>query len=150
MRRIALGIGLAALTAFAACHWLLPERYAVNAPIAHLLWGRGVAAPPPESFGTRIRAPEGFSVALFAEGVPNARLLRFTASGDLLVSEPREGSVLLLQRDADCDGKSDGRRVLLSGLDRPHGLDLAEGWLYVAEHTAVGRVRFDPATGATS
>jgi len=150
LRRIAAGIALAGLTGFAACRWLLPERFAVNAPIAHLLWGRGVAAPPPESFGTRIRAPEGFSVGLFAEGIPNARMLRFTAAGDLLVSQPREGAVLLLERDADGDGRSDGRRVILSGLDRPHGLDLHDGWLTVAEHTAVGRVRFDAAARATT
>src|SRR5262249_8839482 len=150
MRRIAAGTALAALAGLAACHWLLPERYAVNAPIAHLLWGRGVPAPPPEDFGTRIRAPEGFSVGLFADAIPNARVLRFTAAGDLLVSEPREGRVLLLLRDADGDGRSDGRRVLLTGLDRPHGIALADGWLVVAEHTAVGRVRFDAEQGAVS
>jgi len=150
MRRVAAGIALAALAGFAACHWLLPERFAVNAPISHLLWGRGVAAPPPESFGTRIQAPEGFAVGLFADEIPNARFLRFTAAGDLLVSQPREGKVLLLRRDADGDGRSDGRRVVLSGLDRPHGLELADGWLIVAEHSAVGRVRFDAEAGATS
>jgi glucose/arabinose dehydrogenase len=32
----------------------------------------------------------------------------------------------------------------------PHGLDVHDGWLYVAETDAVGRIRFDPATRATS
>jgi glucose/arabinose dehydrogenase len=41
-------------------------------------------------------------------------------------------------------------RPLLEGLVRPHGLALHEGWLYVAERTAIGRVRFDTATGRTS
>jgi glucose/arabinose dehydrogenase len=133
-----------------ACHWLLPERYAVNAPIAHLIFGSSAGAPPPETIGTRIHAPDGFSVGLFAEGIPNARFLRFTPAGDLLVSQPREGSVLLLERDADGDGRSDGRRVLLTGLDRPHGLEFHDGWLLVAEGGAIGRVRFDAAAGAPS
>jgi glucose/arabinose dehydrogenase len=38
---------------------------------------------------------------------------------------------------------------LVEGLDRPHGLDLHDGWLYVAEGGAVGRLRFDPATRRT-
>ena len=35
-------------------------------------------------------------------------------------------------------------------MNRPHGLDLHDGWLYVAETDAVGRIRFDPASGNTS
>jgi glucose/arabinose dehydrogenase len=143
MRRLATGLVLAGIVAIGACRWLLPERFAVNAPLAHLIFGRGGDAPPPESLGTRIRAPEGLSVGLFAEGVRNARFLRFTPAGDLLVSQPREGVVLLLERDADGDGRADGRRVLLDGLDRPHGLELHDGWLVVAEGGAIGRARFD-------
>jgi glucose/arabinose dehydrogenase len=148
MRRLAAVV--AGLAAFGACYWLVPERFAVNAPLGHLLFGRGVGAPPPELLGTRIRALEGLSVGVFAEGIANARFLRFTPAGDLLVSQPREGAVLLLERDADADGRSDGRRVLLGGLDRPHGMDLHDGWLYVAESGAVGRIRFDAAARATS
>jgi len=150
MGRFGARFALAGLVAFGACHWLLPERFAVNAPLGHLLFGRGAGAPPAESLGTRIRAPEGLRVGLFAEGLLNARLLRFTEAGDLLVSQPREGTVLLLERDADGDGRSDGRRAILSGLDRPHGIDLHGGWLYVAEGSAIGRVRFDAAARAAS
>jgi glucose/arabinose dehydrogenase len=144
MRRLSLAAALLVGVAFAACHWLLPERFAVNAPLAHLLFGRGGAAPAADAFGTRIRAPAGFSVGLWAEGLTGARWLRPTPAGDLLVSLPREGRVVLLERDADGDGRADGRREILAGLSRPHGLDFHEGWLYVAETDAVGRVRFDP------
>jgi glucose/arabinose dehydrogenase len=149
MKRSA-GVLLATLVAFASCRWLLPERFAVNAPLAHLILGRGVGAPPPETLGTRIRPPAGLAVGLFADGIANARLLRVTATGDLLVSQPRAGTILLLERDADGDGRSDGRRAILSELDRPHGIDLHDGWLYVAEAGAVGRVRFDAAARAVS
>jgi glucose/arabinose dehydrogenase len=135
---------------FGACHWLLPERFAVNAPIAHLLFQRGVEAPPPATVAERLRVPEGFSIDQFFVGLPNARFLRPTEAGDLLVSVPRTGSIHLLERDADGDGRADASRTLLEGLEKPHGLDLHEGWLYVAETNAIGRIRFDPALRTTS
>jgi glucose/arabinose dehydrogenase len=76
-------------------------------------------------------------------GLPNARFLRFTPAGDLLVSTPRSGRIFLVERDSDGDGRPDGVRPLLEGLDRPHGLDLHDGWLYVGETGAIARVRFD-------
>jgi glucose/arabinose dehydrogenase len=120
----------------------LPERYAVNVPLGQL-FGARVAAPTSDSFGARIRVSAGFAVGLFADSIPNARFLRFTRAGDLLVSTPRTGRILLLERDADGDGRADGVRTLLEGLNRPHGIDLHEDWLYVAERDAVGRVGFD-------
>ena len=56
---------------------------------------------------------------------------------------PRNGRVTLLERDADGDGRADAVRPLLDDLDRPHGLDFHDGWLYVAEGTSVGRIRYD-------
>ena len=95
----------------------------------------------------RLRVPPGFAVNTYASGIPNARMLRFTETGDLLVSEPRQGTVFLLERDRNGDGAADGRRVLLQGLNRPHGIALHDGWLYVAEMDAVLRVRFDASSG---
>lgn len=95
------------------------------------------------AFGARIRVPRGFTMSTWAEGIANARFLRFTGAGDLIVSAPRQGKVFLVERDGDGDGRADGVRVLLDELDRPHGLALRDGWLYVAETGAVLRVRFD-------
>jgi glucose/arabinose dehydrogenase len=142
--RGAVGLLVAAALAVGACRWLLPERYAVNAPLGQLLFGRGGEPPPPDAVGGLLEVPAGFAVSLWATDLPNARFLRFTSAGDLLVSTPRSGRVLLVERDADGDDRADGVRVLLEGLDRPHGIDLHDGWLYVGETGAVARVRFDP------
>jgi glucose/arabinose dehydrogenase len=83
---------------------------------------------------------------LYASALPGACMLRLTHTGDLLVSLPRSGRIVLLERDTDGDGAPDARRDLLTGLNRPHGLDLHQGWLYVAETNAVGRIRFDADT----
>lgn len=137
-----LGIGLAVLV---ACALLLPEKYAVNAPLRSLL---GRTAPVEESrFAQRVQVPDGFEISIFAEGIENARLMRFTRSGDLLVSSPRTRSILLVERDADGDGRSDGTRELLTDLYRPHGLDFLGDWLYVAQGESVARVRYDAERG---
>jgi glucose/arabinose dehydrogenase len=146
---VLLGAVLVGATLVGSCRWLLPERFAVNAPIGHLLFQRGAEPPPPALLGSRIRVLEGWRIDLFAR-VPNARMLRFSSRGDLLVSVPRRGEVVLLARDGDGDGRSDSSRVLLEGLSRPHGLDFHEGSLYVAETDAVGRIAFDPAAGSVS
>jgi glucose/arabinose dehydrogenase len=146
--RAAALLSLFAAAALAGC-FLLPERCAVNVPIRNALFGASAAPPPRELLGSRIRVPDGLSIGIFAE-LPRVRALRLTPAGDLLASVPREGRVALIERDADGDGRSDGARTLLEGLNRPHGMDLLEGWLYVAETDAVGRVRFDPGARAVS
>jgi hypothetical protein len=106
------------LTSGGACR-LLPERYAINAPMRNLIWGGGVPVASPGVLRRRLKMPDGFSAQTWASDLPNARFLRFTPACDLLVSQPRQGQVTLLRRDRDGDGKPDGRTVLLSGLDRP-------------------------------
>jgi len=145
--RILIGIAVASVVAFVSCR-LLPERLAMNAPMLNSLFGWGVEPPAAEVFGERIRAAEGYEVSLYAV-VPKARFLRPTPAGDLLVSVPREGRIVRLARDADGDGRPDAQETLLAGLDKPHGLDLHDGFLYIGEGSAVARVRFDVATGRT-
>lgn len=100
-------------------------------------------APEAEMLRSRVQLPDGFAISLYAPELPDARMLRFTDDGDLLVSLPASGRIVLLQRDTDGDGHPDARHDLLTGLNRPHGMDLHGGWLYVAETDAVGRIRFD-------
>jgi glucose/arabinose dehydrogenase len=135
-----------ALAALGACK-LLPERFSVNGPIAQVLWGQQIEPPEASRLGEILRVPAGFEIGLFATEVPNARMMRFTRRGDLAVSLPRDGSVALLEADRDGDGRSDGRRLLITGLRLPHGIDFHEHWLYIAETDAVGRIAFDANAG---
>ena len=128
---VAVGLGVA------GCLYLLPERFASNGSV-----------PSAEAITARLRVPDGFSVQLYASGLEEARMLRFTTAGDLLVSQPRLGVVTLIVRDAD--GTVRETRPLLRDLNMPHGIDWYDGWLYVAETDALGRIRFDPATRATT
>ncbi len=109
--------------------------------------GSGVPSPSAAVVAQRLRAPAGFNVTEYASDLRAVRMLRFTAAGDLLVSRPRAGEIDLLERDSKNPRRPASRRVLLSGLSKPHGLDIADGWLYVGETDAIGRVRFDEATG---
>lgn len=112
-----------------------------------MLWGmiRGESAPAPTAtiVANQLRVAPGFEVGIFATDLPSARLMVTTEGGHILLSQPRGGLVTVLEPDRDGDGQSDGRRALFTGLDRPNGLDIHAGYLYVAEATRIFRVSFD-------
>ena len=131
----------------AVLFWLfLPERFISNAPFNPA----GINTPEEQQLVDRVTLPRGFHLNVFADGLPGARMLEVTDNGDVLVSLPASGRVVLLQRDDDGDGKADGETELISDLTRPHGVDTHEGWLYIAEAGAVGKIGFDSKNRATS
>jgi glucose/arabinose dehydrogenase len=138
---------ISVLVIFGGCAVLRRLLPPVNAPIMNSLFGWGVDAPSADEVGQRLHVPPGYEISLYAV-VPGARMLLASPRGDVLVSLPREGKVVLLERDRDDDGRPDAIRDLLTGRSRPHGLALSdEGWLYVGEASSVARVRFDVAAG---
>ena len=96
--------------------------------------------------------PKGFELTLFADNIPNARFMKTTPAGQLLVSSPKTGTVYLLA-DTNGTGKADEHIPLIGGLNRPHGLDIHHdgetSWLYIAETNAVGRIAIDWSTAST-
>ena len=85
-----------------------------------------------------LEVPPGFKVNIFAQGLSNARWLAIAENGDVFVAEPAAGRVTLL-RDADGDGIAEVARTYISGLDRPHGLAIVAGYLYVTTPTTILR-----------
>lgn len=111
-------------------------------------------APIAESI---LDVPEGFVAELYADNVPDARVMSRDPKGALLVSEPSAGKVVALP-NLDADGKADRVITLLENLRRPHGLlvlcpdtgnesaDQDACLLYVAESNRVASYRYDADT----
>lgn len=144
---IALGVLAAVAAVLLAFLWWGPVTVGDKRMLLDFLLGRGITPPTARQVDERLEVPPGFTLQLYSADVPLARFMAVTAEGDLLVTRTRADVVSILERDRDGDGAADGHRVLMDGLDGPHGIALHEGWLYVAERTAVGRARFDSATG---
>lgn len=88
-------------------------------------------------------------MSAFASQLPGARMLLVTATGDLLVSLPHKGKIVLLKQDSNKDGVSDGRIDLINKLNSPHDMAFYQDWLYIAETNAIGRIRFNANTRQT-
>ena len=135
------------VTPFLLVHYGPPGVATTSKVALHALVGYGGGEPDAELVREQLSVADGFSMSLYATGLGKIRFMRATEAGDILVSRPRSGEILLLRRDADRDGLPDQTSVLLSGLTRPHGIDILDGWLYIAESNGVGRVAFDVASG---
>lgn len=149
-RRVALALALVltmVIVTLLAVAWFAPLPVGSKKLLLDFMLGRGIASPSAAVIDARLTVPHGFGVTAWARDVPLARELLSTSGGDVIVSRTRADEVMLLERDRNNDGRSDGRRVLLSDIDGPHGLALHDGWLYVAERNSIGRVTFDPQSG---
>jgi glucose/arabinose dehydrogenase len=89
------------------------------------------------------QAPPGFKVTLFADRLDHPRHLIVAANGDVLLAEPSEDQITLL-RDADGDGRAEMVQRFIGELDRPHGLQIHGGYLYIGDTDRVWRVPYQP------
>ncbi len=87
-----------------------------------------------------ISLPKGFTISVYASGLPGVRMMALSPQGDLTVTQSRAGRVLLLP-DRNRDGKPDKMVIVAKDLDRPHGLAWRGEDLYVAETGAVVKLR---------
>lgn len=78
----------------------------------------------------------------YVQDLDRPRFMHVTESGDLLVTEPAKGNLILIPYK-----KPDQKRVLLSDLKNPHSMDISDHYLYVAEENAIGRIEFDAKEG---
>jgi glucose/arabinose dehydrogenase len=85
-----------------------------------------------------IGLPDGFSIEVWTNEVPNARSLAKGSSGTVFVSTRRDGRVYAVRSNAE------GSRtvsVIAEGLKMPNGIAFRDGDLYVAENHRI--IRFD-------
>lgn len=124
--------------------------------------------------GAAPKAPSGFTVTRFAEGLEHPRWLLVLPNGDVLASEaaapPSEGdrtntgirawfqkmlmkkvksavpspNRIILLRDADGDGLAETRTVFAQGLTSPFGMTLVGDTLYVANADGVVSFPYQP------
>lgn len=87
------------------------------------------------------RAPVGFAVSVFATNVTDPRWMTVAPNGDVFLAEPDPGRVVVLRPSAD-GARAAQVSVYASGFDRPHGLAIRNGLLYVADVKAIWRLQY--------
>ena len=95
------------------------------------------------------RAPKGWKVELYAEGLSNPRQIRTAPNGDVFVAESGPGRIRIL-RGVDAAGKAKTVEIYASGLKKPFGIAFYPPgpdpkYVYVGNTNAV--VRFAYANG---
>ena len=76
----------------------------------------GRVIPRPEN--AQLKAPDGFTVSIFADEVQSARMMEYAPNGDLFVSQTGANAVAVL-RDTNNDGTPDMRSVFIQGPPPP-------------------------------
>ena len=158
------------------------------APSARRITGPDVGAspqlPPPNAAGSGTKfsrvvgwsgdatpkAPDGFTVTLFADSLKYPRWLHVLPNGDVLVAESRTEAPTRLPaavrkeltaagtfgpsanrisrlRDKDGDGRAEMRETFLEGLNHPFGMLALGDTFYVANTDALLSYPFDSAQG---
>lgn len=99
-----------------------------------------VANPPkviPRPEGAGFQVPNGFRVEEYAGGFKKPRFLLELPGGTVLVTDAiPDGSVYVV-------GKGAAGKALITGLERPFGMALHKGWLYVSEAQSIKRYKLD-------
>lgn len=109
--------------------------------------------PAQNTTGMPLELPGGFRISIFAKNLVNPRVMHFAPDGRMLVSVPSQGKIIALS-DKDTDGIAEKKEIVLSGLNRPHGIESLSreekpDALYIAESDQISRYDYDSATGKT-
>jgi len=88
----------------------------------------------------QIELPDGFTIDIYTDALPEARSLHVTESGTVFVGTRRTGTIYALA-DTNGDHRADVTHTIASGLTMPNGVAMHEGALYVAEVSRI--LRFD-------
>ncbi|MEX2054788.1 MAG: PQQ-dependent sugar dehydrogenase [Candidatus Andersenbacteria bacterium] len=102
-------------------------------------------SPVPQTSATTtpmgpLTLPTGFSISIFADDLPGARVLVRDAFGNFWVSQPSQGTVSTIEVR---DGAAQAVHPVFRDLQNPHGLAVdpeQQTMLYIAEEEKVSRV----------
>jgi glucose/arabinose dehydrogenase/cytochrome c5 len=99
-----------------------------------------VVPRPPDAWP---KAPVGFTVEQYAQGLDNPRLIRTAPNGDFFLAESSTGKIRIL-RGLNADHKAAQNEVFAAGLNRPFGIAFYPPgpnpqWVYVANTNSVVR-----------
>src|SRR5215468_12743268 len=103
-------IGLGVLSTSAVI--IAQQKIASVPPVSDARPNFGSVVARPE--GALPKVPAGFSVELYADNVPGARMMEFAPNGDLFVTQPAQNAIMVL-RDTNKDGKPDERFTFAQG-----------------------------------
>ncbi len=89
------------------------------------------------------KAPHGFKVGRYADGLSTPRVIRRAPNGDLFVAESGAGRIRVL-RGMTAEGRPERSEIFASGLNRPYGIAFYPTgphprWVYVGDTDAVVR-----------
>jgi glucose/arabinose dehydrogenase len=92
------------------------------------------------------KAPDGFTVQLYATGLDNPRLIRTAPNGDLFLAESSSGKIRIF-RGITGDGKPVETSVFVEGLHRPYGIAFYPSgnnpqWIYIGDTDAIVRIPY--------
>jgi glucose/arabinose dehydrogenase len=93
--------------------------------------------------GALPKAPPGFKVNLYAEGLDTPRVIRTAPNGDIFLAESGSGQIRVY-RGMTADGKPAQTAVFASDLKRPYGIAFYPAgsnpqWIYIGDTNAVLR-----------
>ena len=87
--------------------------------------------------GAALKAPAGFTAAVFADHLSGPRTTIYAPNGDLFVAESRAGTILILR-----GGDPQQRVEYATKLENPSGMAFHGGYFYVGETTRLSRYKY--------
>lgn len=77
----------------------------------------------------KIKVPKDFKVNVFAKDLGAPRMMVHDNEGNIYVSHPTEGEILIL-KDTNNDGAADTQATFIKGYEKAHGMAINENKLY--------------------
>jgi Raf kinase inhibitor-like YbhB/YbcL family protein len=91
--------------------------------------------PPTDARIAQLKLPSGFTIARFAEGLYNPRMLAVSGDGTVYVTQRTPGNLVML-KDVDNDGVIDAQKVIFTKKDL-HGIAIRGNRMYLVDVTKV-------------